>query len=91
MMTTQRTKYDKEFKQKLVELARARGNAKQIAGIMRLPRASLNPSKWNGSIQIAMKTRIRLRFQSLNGLKAGTTGAAGTLPWGIKRLKSLRK
>jgi transposase len=31
MMTTQRTKYDKEFKQKLVELAQARGNAKQIA------------------------------------------------------------
>ena len=29
-MTTQRTMYDKEFKQKLVELARARGNAKQI-------------------------------------------------------------
>jgi len=31
MMITQRTKYDKEFKQKLVELAQARGNAKQIA------------------------------------------------------------
>jgi transposase-like protein len=30
MMTTQRTKYDREFKQKLVELAQARGNAKQI-------------------------------------------------------------
>ena len=31
MMTTQRTKYDKEFKQKLVELSHSRGNAKQIA------------------------------------------------------------
>jgi len=38
-----------------------------------------------------LKTRIRPRFQSLNGLKTGTTGIAGTLPWGIKRLKSLRK
>ena len=31
MMTTQRTKYDKEFKKKLVELSQSRGNAKQIA------------------------------------------------------------
>jgi len=31
MMTQQRQKYDREFKQKAVELSLARGNAKEIA------------------------------------------------------------
>jgi len=31
MMTQQRQKYDREFKQKAVELSFARGNAKEIA------------------------------------------------------------
>jgi transposase len=31
-MTQKRKKYDREFKQKAVELSYARGNAKEIAG-----------------------------------------------------------
>ena len=31
MMTKQRTKFSRDFKQKLVELSHARGNAKQVA------------------------------------------------------------
>jgi len=52
---------------------------------MLLLKASLRQSKLSGFTLKPIPISSRLSLQSLNGLKAGTTGAEDTLLWEIKR------
>ena len=76
MMTQERQKYDREFKQKAVELSFARGNAREIAEELGIRPELLY--RWSGSTAIPLQIKSKLSFRYLSGSKAGIIVAGDT-------------